>query len=151
MEFRLYMLFRLFDHYTVWTDERAMRVCKINGFTADSKFAIKAYLKYKSFIVLFISLVLSIVVFGFAVRLFERPFSEDFDSVYNCFWNVIVTMTTIGYGDIYVQTHLSRLVIIAACIWGVFILSLFVVTLNNITELSNEEQQAYEEIRKREI
>jgi len=145
------MLFRLFDHYTVWTDERAMRVCKINGFTADSKFAIKAYLKYKSFIVLFISLVLSIVVFGFAVRLFERPFSEDFDSVYNCFWNVIVTMTTIGYGDIYVQTHLSRLVIIAACIWGVFILSLFVVTLNNITELSNEEQQAYEEIRKREI
>ena len=55
-------------------------------------------------------------------------------------------MTTIGYGDIYPQTHFGRLVIVIACIWGIFVLSLFVVTLNNTSQLTKEEAKAYEEL-----
>ena len=93
----------------------------------------------------------SIFLFGFALRTFERPYTSatrrfNFDYLWNSFWCVIVTMTTIGYGDIYPQTHLGRLVIIVSCIWGVFILSLFVVALNNTITLSKEESKAFEQI-----
>lgn len=47
---------------------------KMNGFQATSKFAIKAYLKYKAFTVLVIGLGVSILVFGLGVRLFEKYF-----------------------------------------------------------------------------
>lgn len=71
----------------------------MNGFTADSKFAIKAYLKYKSFWVLLLGLVLSVFLFGLWVRIFERPFmtnarASNFNYIWNSFWCVIVTMTT---------------------------------------------------------
>ena len=148
---RLYIFFRLFDHYTFWTGERAIRVCRINGFLPDSKFAIKAYLRYKSVLVLTLSLGLSILLFGFALRTFERPFTNDqrpqqFNNIMNAFWCVVVTMATIGYGDIYPITFFGRIVIIISCIWGIFILSLFVVSLNNITQLTKEENKAYEDI-----
>ena len=47
----------------------------------------------------------------------------------------------LGYGDIFPVTHLGRAVTIAACIWGVFVLSLIVVSLNNMIEMSKEESR----------
>ena len=55
-------------------------------------------------------------------------------------------MTTIGYGDIYPTTHFGRYTTIIACIWGVFILSLFVVALTNSTEFEEKEQKAFSSI-----
>jgi len=148
---RLYIFLRLFDHYTFWTGERAIRVCRINGFLPDSKFAIKAYLKYKSVLMLALSMGLSIFLFGLALRTFERPFVSNlrplqFNSIWNALWCVVVTMTTIGYGDIYPITFFGRIVVLVACVWGIFMLSLFVVSLNNITQLSKEENKAFEDI-----
>lgn len=48
-------------------------------------------------------------------------------------------MLLVGYGDVFAVTHLGRFVSIAACIWGVFLLSLFVVVLNNYVEMNKEE------------
>ncbi len=64
---------------------------------------------------------------------------------------MIVTMTTIGYGDIFPGTHFGRLTTICACIWGTFLLSLFVVALNNVTELTNEEHTAFNELSKNQL
>lgn len=126
---------------------------KMNGFLPNSKFAIKAYLKYHSLIVLTLSFFISTLIFGWAVRQFERvtpPLIQTsihkFDNFWNSLWCMVLTMTTIGYGDIYPSTHLGRLVTIIAGIWGVFVLSLFVVTLNNITQLTKKEHNSYEEI-----
>jgi hypothetical protein len=89
---RLYIFFRLFDHFTFWTGERAERVwygkiltvgkiylkhlkkkkSKINGFQADPTFALKAYLKYRAFYFLTSALGFSIIVFGVALRTLER-------------------------------------------------------------------------------
>ena len=45
-------------------------------------------------------------------------------------WCVIVTMTTVGYGDFYPVTHLGRIVGVIASLWGAFIISLLMVTLS---------------------
>ena len=96
----------------------------------------KAYLKLKPYHILTLGLVLSTFVLGLALRVFERASiaDENFNYIWNAFWVVILTMTTIGYGDIYPTTHLGRVTCIIACIWGVFILSLFVVALTSTTD-----------------
>lgn len=145
---RLYIFLRLFDHYTFWTSERAVRVCRLMGFQPDTKFAVKALLKYKAIFMVSLSIGLSTIFFALLVRTFERDGNDNnnFKVIWNCMWCVIVTMATIGYGDIYPVTMIGRIVIIVACIWGIFLLSMFVVTLNNISQLTKEEQEAYEEI-----
>jgi len=55
----------------------------------------------------------------------------------------------VGYGDIYPETHAGRGVTVIACIWGVFVVSLFVVIINNYIQLSTEEQQAYDQFLQR--
>ena len=52
-------------------------------------------------------------------------------------WCVIVTMTTVGYGDFYPVTHLGRIVGVIASLWGAFIISLLMVTLSTNTYLVN--------------
>ena len=58
-------------------------------------------------------------------------------------WNVIITLTTVGYGDYYPVTNLGRLIGIITAFWGVFFVSLFVVALTNTLELEESELRAF--------
>ena len=55
-----------------------------------------------------------IFIFGYAIRICESPLirnddSENNLSLYsNAMWNIMITMTTVGYGDFYVRTDLGR-------------------------------------------
>jgi hypothetical protein len=62
--------------------------------------------------------------------------------MFNCMWFCIVTMCTVGYGDYFPVTHLGRTVTLVICIWGVFIVSIMVVTLTNTLIQSNFEKKA---------
>jgi potassium intermediate/small conductance calcium-activated channel subfamily N protein 2 len=98
----------------------------------------------------------SIIIFGVAVRNFEYPLLDqapsavNFEYYWNSFWCMILTMTTVGYGDIFPVTHLGRLTTILACIWGMFIMSMIIVTLTNIITLTTEEQDAYNDLEENE-
>ena len=51
------------------------------------------------------------------------------------FWLTNITMTTVGYGDIYAITVIARIVTIAAAFVGVFVISLMVVVSHRMQEL----------------
>lgn len=55
----------------------------------------------------------------------------------------MITMLTIGYGDVYPMSHMGRLIGIVIAIWGSFYVSLFVVALNNILEFESPEKKAF--------
>ncbi len=80
---------------------------------------------------------------GYCLRIFERPLSEasgqDFGMLSNTIWNVLVTMTTVGYGDYFPKTNMGRVIGIIIAFWGVFIVSLFVVSLSNMFEFDQGE------------
>ena len=52
-------------------------------------------------------------------------------------------MTTVGYGDLFPKTNIGRIVGIVIAFWGVFIVSLFVVSLSTMLEFDSGEQKAF--------
>lgn len=64
--------------------------------------------------------------------------------MYNCMWNVIITLTSVGYGDLYPKSFWGRVVGIIICFWGVFIVSFFVVTVTNMINFTANEEKAYQ-------
>jgi potassium intermediate/small conductance calcium-activated channel subfamily N protein 2 len=52
-------------------------------------------------------------------------------------------MTTVGYGDYFPKTDLGRVMGIIICFWGVFIVSVFVVTLTNMLAFDKNEERTY--------
>ena len=61
----------------------------------------------------------------------------------------MITMATIGYGDMYPVTYFGRAVAMLGCIWGVFIISMLTVSLMKATEFNQREHIVYEDITKR--
>jgi Ion channel len=72
------------------------------------------------------------------------PRYQNFRYVWNSFWLIVVTMSTVGFGDFYPVTHFGRFVIVLACFWGMFIVSQFVYTLEVTSEFSVQEFRVFE-------
>lgn len=53
-------------------------------------------------------------------------------------------MATVGYGDFFPISNCGRIIGILACLWGVFIVSIFVVTLNKVLDLNEGEKKSFE-------
>ena len=58
-------------------------------------------------------------------------------------WCVVITMTTVGYGDYFPVTALGRMIGFLACMYGVVVVSLMVVTLSNLLDLDSSEEKSY--------
>jgi hypothetical protein len=58
-------------------------------------------------------------------------------------WNVVITLTTTGYGDIFPKTLLGRIVGALLMMWGTFLVSFFVVTVSNMLTFTPQEEKSY--------
>jgi len=129
---RVYFLARTVLSISFYTDPRSQRVCTIYGAEANYGFALKALMKEKPWNVLGMALLCSVFVFGYCLMIFERHVDPSFNYFSTSVWNVLITMTTVGYGDYYAKSNAGRVVSIICAFWGVFIVSLFVVSLTNM-------------------
>jgi hypothetical protein len=130
-----------------YTSPRAQRVCALNGCYASLTFSLKSKFKENATQTLMITFLVSSTISAYMLRIFERPLSEvsgqDFNSFYTSFWNVIITMTTVGYGDVYPKSFGGRIMGIGLCYWGVLLVSLFVVTVSKQLELTQLQRNSY--------
>jgi hypothetical protein len=87
------------------------------------------------------------LLFGYQLKVFEGPLSvvskQNFNLFSNSMWNVIITLTTTGFGDIYPKSLLGRFCAMVICFWGTFMVSFFVVTVNNMLTFSASEEKSY--------
>jgi len=144
---RLFFLIRFSFYITQFLNPRTQRVCSIYGCKSDSFFAIKAVVKEIPSVYVFFSLTISILAFGYCLMIFESPLSEasgqNFRSMHNAMWNMIITLTSCGYGDIWPKTFFGRICGVAISFWGVLILSFLVVTLTENLQFTTNEDRSY--------
>jgi len=53
----------------------------------------------------------------------------------NSIWLSIITMTTVGYGDIFPRTLIGRIVCVLMVVWGIFAMAIMVVVLTNALQM----------------
>ena len=90
---------------------------------------------------------LSSFILAYMLRIFERPLSEvsgqNFNYFWTAIWNVFITMTTVGYGDTFPKSYGGRILGTFIWVWGVLLVSLFVVTVTEALEFENSEKNSY--------
>ena len=134
MMIRIYHIFRLFGNITRWKSGIVTRYCVFNNVEATTLYALKAESKHHPYFVIGVWTGVAALFFGVYIRLYERVDAEGpFDFNMNGPWVAVLTMSTIGYGEIYPTTHMGRLFAIISCVLGSALLSMFVVALENLT------------------
>ena len=56
---------------------------------------------------------------------------------------MVVTLATVGYGDIFTKSLLGRFIAMITCFWGTFLVSYFVVTVTNMLSFMMSEEKSY--------
>lgn len=106
-------------------------------------FGLKALMIQDSLMVVLVSFVLSITQLSLCLQIFEREVDPNFKNLTTTVWVVIITLTSVGYGDYSPKSDFGRVVAIVIAFWGIFFLSLLVVALTNTLELEESEQRAF--------
>eukprot|EP00794_Sanderia_malayensis_P014225 gene14225-15708_t len=125
---------------------RVIRVIRIFKLTRHSRglhilgSTIHASLHELAMLALF--LFIGVILFSSAVYYAEsQVHSKDFESIPHSFWWAVVTMTTVGYGDITPTTFIGKLVGAMCAISGVLVIALPVpVIVSNFEHYYKEEQ-----------
>mmetsp|Transcript_12425 Transcript_12425/g.6181 ORF Transcript_12425/g.6181 Transcript_12425/m.6181 type:complete len:114 (+) Transcript_12425:2-343(+) len=58
-------------------------------------------------------------------------------------WCIILTITTVGYGDFFPQTAGGRIIVFLLCLWGVCMVAFMVTTVSNELAFSDAEHHSY--------
>ena len=79
----------------------------------------------------------TILIASYIVRIFELPYHRTigdpfFDSYFNSFYFVTITLMTIGYGDYSPGTIPGMVVTLVLALWGALLMSIVVVSISNM-------------------
>ena len=166
----VYFLLKIFLENLKYGNNRADRIARFFGIEADAVFVLRACMKrYPLFFVIFLEF-FGIIFFGVLVRIAETNYvqhipsdltADEYDAEFsswilffnyvNVFWNMIITMTTIGYGDFYTRSTLARFFIIITGFYGILVTSLLVVAFTNLLEMESSEDIAFNIIKSLEV
>ena len=83
----------------------------MNGHNASMLFTMKCLMKDSPLMVVGVNLLLSIMIFGYTIRIFDQEYSEvsgqNFNTMNNPFWLSVITMTTVGYGAFFPKSNIA--------------------------------------------
>jgi len=110
------------------------------GFSANVRFTIKCLIIKKPGTTVISLLTLSTLVLAYQLRIFEIVYYRnlnlvDFDSFFQSVWVIVITICTVGYGDLVPFSSIGRVIIMMTSFWGAFIISLVIVVAANLFNL----------------
>lgn len=113
---------------------RVFRALKAFAFTSGLQIIVQSLkASFRELILLLIILLIPVVVFSSIVYDIENkaPSQPHFQTIPETFWWAIITMTTVGYGDMVPKTILGRVIGGICAIFGVLIVALPVSVIGN--------------------
>ena len=152
---RSYHVLKFLAYHSKLNNYECENICLECSTPLDFLFLIKAEFKSRPFILVGVVMTVSVFVFGYSVRSIEMFFmfggdpgkTQDWRYYWNGMWCVIITMSTVGFGDFYPISVLGRTIIVIACFWGTFLISLMVAALTVAVEFNPQEFVSYETIK----
>uniref|UniRef100_A0A915EN19 Uncharacterized protein n=1 Tax=Ditylenchus dipsaci TaxID=166011 RepID=A0A915EN19_9BILA len=124
---------------------RVIRIIKLGRFSSGLQtFGMTLQRSQKQLQMMTIVLLTGVVFFSTMIYFLEKD--EDgtpFTSIPAAYWWCIVTMTTVGYGDVVPATTMGKIVASAAIMSGVLVLALpITIIVDNFIKVAQDEQQA---------
>ena len=162
--FCLLNLMEIFLETRQFMSHRTQRIAKMGNHTVGPMFALRYFMKKYQIYSPLLLLFYGAIFFGSILRIaevgswnyvLENPdkypdaaaqdeAKGEFQVLYsyvNLLWYVFITITTVGYGDIYVKATLSRLFMYAFGLWGMISLSMTIATFMNLLDLDDDEKR----------
>ena len=128
---------------------RAFRVGESMGIRVSYNFAFKSIFRENSLKVLAIITVYTILIFGYMFRIVELP-NKNIDlsnpemNMKNALWSAIISMTTVGYGDVIPHTGTGSLIGLGCSVIGIQITAFFLVSFTRFFKFTEAENFSYE-------
>ena len=151
MFLRIYFIFKCVFNYSVYNDAFSKKLCKDYGFYPGFGFIMKTKFVKSPRLTLVLLFTLTVSVLAYIVHIFEMYFSiwprtetqvAEQGIFYNIVYLVIMTITTVGFGDYTAKTYPGKFVIMFTALWGAVMISIFVLIVSNIFNLSQKEEKA---------
>jgi hypothetical protein len=92
-------------------------------------------------------MIMSILLLSYQIRIYEVPYYRvisqlDVEQFLSAIWMVVITMGTVGFGDIVPATPVGRILIMITSIWGTFVITLVLVAFGNVFALKQTQKLA---------
>lgn len=129
---------------------RADRVCKMMGKRLDLFFSFKCiFIRYKAIMLIYSFIIISTIL-AYLIKIANLPVTQrpNFNNLGDYYWYVVITMTTVGYGDIYPDTTVPRVIGCGCAIAGSVVVALIINFFNEIISLKSEEKKTLQFLQK---
>lgn len=142
--FRVYFLLKFLYEISPYTSFRSQFYLKLLNIDGPLKFSLKSYIKtYPILSIIAVSL-LGLILNGLSLRVYEKSAPGlAFHSVWDQFYLLSMSQTTVGYGDTVPKSHIGRTICVLSGLFGVFLYSYMVFSITKIAELNPQENRLY--------
>lgn len=87
------------------------------------------------------------LIIAYLLRIFEIVYYRaigynDFEQFYSAIWCTVITMGTVGFGDVVAVSHIGRFIMMATTIWGTFLFTLVIVAFGSMFNLNPHQKKA---------